>query len=150
MSPAVSSFFINRSDNDLFTGRAPIHRYMIRGLYPTRQSQVLGEFSLLFHFHALHLIYGIIFKCPFVPLSHCPFVPHDFVELSRFGKTQAQILLSLLRHLTSSNSSLQGIAQTSLALLLLRSSFDFVEFRRDSTELKQAWILFSLLRHFNI
>ena len=56
----------------------------------------------------------------------------------------------LSRHLTSSNSSLQGIAQTSLALLLLRSSFDFVEFRRDSTELKQAWILFSLLRHFNI
>ncbi len=26
----------------------------------------------------------------------------------------------------------------------------FVEFCRDSTELKQAWILFSLLRHFNI
>ena len=38
--------------------------------------------------------------CPFVPLSLCP---HP--------------------HLTSSNSSLQGIAQTSLALLLLRSSF---------------------------
>ena len=30
------------------------------------------------------------------------------------------------------------------------SSFHFVEFCRDSAELKQAWILLSLLHHFNI
>ena len=58
--------------------------------------------------------------CPIVPLSHHLTLSNcrDSAELK-----QARILLLLLRHLTSSNSSLQGIAQTSLALLLLRSSF---------------------------
>ena len=63
-------------------------------------------------------------KCPLVPLSLVPSSFH-FVEFCRDSAElkQAWILLSLLHHLTSSNSSLQGIAQTSLALLLLRSSF---------------------------